>query len=140
MKYKRENLPHTGSSGHSSISPIKKVSSSITYLQNSQDLSSDNVNKEEQGKFMKAMGGAFKKARDEKREAMEKRPLNNGNLKKMPAMIVPDLGPDFRHEVKFTQSNEGQEINLKRISQKSKGKEIKVRSIENLGGSFDIEA
>ena len=140
MKYRRQDLPQTGSSGNSSISPIRKVSSSSNYVRNSEDVIIDNVNREEQDKFMKAMGGAFRKAKEEKREFEEKKPVQNEKLKKMPAMIVPDLGPDFRHEVKFNQSCEGQQVNLKRISQKSKGKEIKVRSSETLGDNLDIEA
>jgi len=54
-------------------------------------------------------------------------------------MIVPDLGPDFRHEVKFDQTDEGQEEMLRRMARKGKAREMELKFSESRGKELDIE-
>jgi hypothetical protein len=143
MKKGRQKLFYPSESTGSSVNP---VSSSRTSAQKPYSFQMENkkdiVDPEEQKKFMATMGGALKKLKEARREEEElerKRLLQEKELKKMPKMIVPDLGPDFRHEVKFRQTDEASQEFIRRIDDKASSRDRDLRSAEVRGKSLDIE-
>ena len=144
MKSRKEKTlyPSGGGSGSSvgSIHSSAKSGRSWTspHFQNPKE----KVDSEEQKKFMSLMGGSLKKLKQAKREEEERKHLQEEkekHLKKLPKMIVPDLGPDFRHEVKFDQTDEGQEEMLRRMARKGKAREMELKFSESRGKELDIE-
>ena len=109
-------------SGSGSIEPIKLHSTLKTGYspEHNTGTSGEKVDREKQEKFRASMGEAFKKIKEQKKEEAGKKELSSKDLKKMPKMIVPDLGPDFRHEVKFNSSEEGKMEMLRRFAEKNK--------------------
>lgn len=143
MKKGRQKLFYPSGSTGSSINPVSSSRTSPQKPYSSQmENKKDRVDPEEQKKFMATMGGALKKLKEAKREEEElerKRLLQEKELRKMPKMIVPDLGPDFRHEVKFRQTDEASHEFIRRIDDKASSRDRDLRSAEVRGKSLDIE-
>jgi len=128
MKKKRKANYYAKSTGTGSIAPIRTGQTAKTGYSIEDPLypgKKDRVDKEEQKKFLSALGGAFKKRKEEEaeqkrieEEEAERRIERERKLKKMPKMIVPDLGPDFRHEVKLQQSEEQKMEQLRKMAQR----------------------
>ena len=129
MKKKRKGTYYAKGSGTGGINPIRShgaAQSGYSIEEPSYGKKKvEKADKEKQKKFLAALGGAFKKKKEV--EAEERRIKEaqirrikeaEGKLKEMPKMIVPDLGPDFRHEVKFEQSEEQKMKDLRKMSWK----------------------
>jgi len=143
MKKGRQKLFYPSGSTGSTINPVSSSRTSPQKPYSSQiQNKKDRVDPEEQKKFMETMGGALKKFKEEKKEEEErerKRLLQEKELKKMPKMIIPDLGPDFRHEVKFTHTDEGSQEFMRRIEDKAGLRNRDLKSAELRGDMLDIE-
>ena len=141
MKKGRQKLFYPSGSTGSTINPVSSSRTSAQKPYSSQmENKKDRVDPEEQKKFMATMGGALKKLKEAKKEEEElERKIQEKELKKMPKMIVPDLGPDFRHEVKFRHTDEASQEFIRRIEDKSSSRDGDLRSAEVRGDMLDIE-
>lgn len=143
MKKGRQKLFYPSGSTGSTINPVSssRTSAQKPYSSQIQD-KKDRVDPEEQKKFMATMGGALKNLKEAKKEEEEKerrRLLQERELKKMPKMIVPDLGPDFRHEVKFSRTDGASQEFIRQIEDKATFRDRDLRSAEARGDMLDIE-
>ncbi|MEQ8188621.1 MAG: hypothetical protein ABRQ39_11685 [Candidatus Eremiobacterota bacterium] len=143
MKKGRQKLFYPSGAAGSKINPVSSSRTSPQKPYSSQiQNKKDRVDPEEQKKFMETMGGALHKLKEEKKEEEErerKRLIQEKELKKMPKMIIPDLGPDFRHEVKFTHTDEGSQEFMRRIEDKAGLRNRDLKSAELRGDMLDIE-
>ncbi len=143
MKKGRQKLFYPSASTGSSINPVSSSRTSLQKPYSSQlQNKKDRVDPEEQKKFMATMGGALKRLKETKKEEEErerKRLIQEKELRKMPRMIVPDLGPDFRHEVKFSHTDESSQEFMRRIEDKAGSRDRDLKSAEVRGDMLDIE-
>ncbi len=143
MKKGRQKLFYPSTSTGSAVNPVSSSRTSPQKPYSSQvHNKKDRVDPEEQKKFMATMGEALKKFKDAKKEEEErekKRLIQEKELKKMPKMIIPDLGPDLRHEVKFTHTDESGREFMRRIEDKAGSRDRDLKSAETRGDMFDIE-
>jgi hypothetical protein len=125
MKQRKEQKLYSRGATSGSVEPIKSHQALKTgySIENTEVLPAlkEKVDKEEQAKFKSAMGDAFKKLKEKKLQEAEEKIKKEKGLKKMPKMIIPDLGPDFRHEVKLDASEEAQMEKLRKMARKYGG-------------------
>ncbi len=143
MKKGRQKLFYPSGSTGNTINPVSSSRTSPQKPYSSQiQNKKDRVDPEEQKKFMATMGVALKKLNEAKKEEEErerKRLIQEKELKKMPKMIIPDLGPDFRHEVKFTHADESGKEFMRRIEDKASSRDRDLKFAETRGDMLDIE-